>query len=122
MVINAVLRWPPWSRNAASCLASPKTPPPAPATYAPSEAGSGSDAFALQTRACRDGDAWVLDGCKLWITNALEAGIFLVIANANPEAGCKGIACFISSSADRQVSRWNARKTSSASAPPPHAS
>jgi alkylation response protein AidB-like acyl-CoA dehydrogenase len=63
--------------------------------YALSEAGSGSDAFALQTRARRDGDAWILDGSKLWITNGEEAGLFIVFANANPEAGYKGITAFL---------------------------
>jgi alkylation response protein AidB-like acyl-CoA dehydrogenase len=63
--------------------------------YALSEAGSGSDAFALQTRAVRDGDGYVLSGRKLWITNAAEAGIFLVFANENPEASYKGITCFL---------------------------
>jgi alkylation response protein AidB-like acyl-CoA dehydrogenase len=63
--------------------------------YALSEAGSGSDAFALQTRARRDGDDWVLDGTKLWITNGEEAGLFIVFANADPEAGYKGITAFL---------------------------
>jgi alkylation response protein AidB-like acyl-CoA dehydrogenase len=63
--------------------------------YALTEAGSGSDAFALQTRAVDDGDAFILTGRKLWITNAAEAEIFLVMANANPEAGYRGITCFI---------------------------
>jgi len=63
--------------------------------YALSEAGSGSDAFALATKARQDGDDWVLDGHKLWITNAAEAGIFIVFANANPDAGYKGITAFI---------------------------
>jgi alkylation response protein AidB-like acyl-CoA dehydrogenase len=63
--------------------------------YALSEAGSGSDAFALQTRARSDGDDWVLDGSKLWITNGGEAGIFIVFANADPEQGYKGITAFV---------------------------
>ncbi len=63
--------------------------------YALSEAGSGSDAFALATRARQDGDDWILDGRKLWITNGGEAGIFIVFANANPDAGYKGITAFI---------------------------
>jgi len=63
--------------------------------YALSEAGSGSDAFALATRAEEKGDHWLLNGQKLWITNAAEAGIFIVFANANPEAGYKGINAFI---------------------------
>jgi butyryl-CoA dehydrogenase len=63
--------------------------------YALSEAGSGSDAFGLATRAVQDGDSWVLDGRKLWITNGAEAGIFVVFANVNPDAGYKGITAFI---------------------------
>jgi alkylation response protein AidB-like acyl-CoA dehydrogenase len=63
--------------------------------YALSEAGSGSDAFALQTRARQDGDDWILDGTKLWITNGGEAGLFIVFANANPEQGYKGITAFL---------------------------
>jgi alkylation response protein AidB-like acyl-CoA dehydrogenase len=64
-------------------------------SYALSEAGSGSDAFALQTRAVEDGDAFRLTGRKLWITNAAEAGFFLLFANVNPEAGYKGITAFL---------------------------
>src|SRR5881275_3127273 len=63
--------------------------------YALSEAGSGSDAFALATRAADKGDHWVLNGRKLWITNAAEAGLFIVFANANPDAGYKGITAFL---------------------------
>jgi butyryl-CoA dehydrogenase/short/branched chain acyl-CoA dehydrogenase len=63
--------------------------------YALSEAGSGSDAFALATKAVDKGDHWVLNGQKLWITNAAEAGIFIVFANANPDAGYKGITAFL---------------------------
>jgi len=65
------------------------------ASFALSEAGSGSDAFALQTRAVRQGDFYHLTGRKLWITNAGEAGIYFVFANANPEAGHRGITCFL---------------------------
>ncbi|MEX0609484.1 MAG: acyl-CoA dehydrogenase [Balneolaceae bacterium] len=63
--------------------------------YCLSEAGSGSDAFALKTTAKEDGDHFILNGAKLWITNANEADIFLVLANANPEAGYKGITAFV---------------------------
>ena len=63
--------------------------------YALSESGSGSDAFALATKAEDKGDHWVLNGRKLWITNAYEAGIFIVFANANPNAGYKGITAFL---------------------------
>jgi alkylation response protein AidB-like acyl-CoA dehydrogenase len=65
------------------------------ASYALSEAGSGSDAFALATRAVEDGDRYLLTGRKLWITNASEAGLFLLFANANPAAGYRGITAFL---------------------------
>ena len=63
--------------------------------YALSEAGSGSDAFGMGTRAEQKGDRWILNGRKLWITNGAEAEIFVVFANANPSAGYKGITAFI---------------------------
>ena len=63
--------------------------------YALSEAGSGSDAFAMQTRAVDKGDHYLLNGQKLWITNGNEAEIFILFANANPEAGYRGITAFI---------------------------
>ena len=63
--------------------------------YALSEPSSGSDAFALETRAEQKGDGWVLNGRKMWITNGAEAGVFVVFANANPSAGYKGITAFI---------------------------
>jgi butyryl-CoA dehydrogenase/short/branched chain acyl-CoA dehydrogenase len=65
------------------------------ASFALSEAGSGSDAFAMATRAVPDGDHFRITGRKLWITNAAEAGIFFLFANANPEAGHRGITCFV---------------------------
>ncbi|MGE0360165.1 MAG: acyl-CoA dehydrogenase [Vicinamibacterales bacterium] len=63
--------------------------------FALSEAGSGSDAFALTTRAVDDGDAFALSGRKLWITNAVEADAFVVFATVDPEAGYKGITAFM---------------------------
>ncbi len=63
--------------------------------YALSEAGSGSDAFALQCRAEKEGDAYRLSGRKLWITNGAEAGLYLVFANVDPGKGYKGITGFI---------------------------
>jgi butyryl-CoA dehydrogenase/short/branched chain acyl-CoA dehydrogenase len=63
--------------------------------YALSEAGSGSDAFALQTRAVLKGGDYILNGRKLWITNAKEAGIFVLFATIDPAAGYKGITAFI---------------------------
>src|SRR6266542_2165475 len=65
------------------------------AAYALSEAGSGSDAFALATRAVEDGDRFLLTGRKLWISNSAEAGLFLLFANANPAAGYRGITAFL---------------------------
>ena len=65
------------------------------ASYALSEAGSGSDAFAMSMRAEDRGDHFVLNGHKLWITNAAEAGLFLLFANAKPEAGHKGVTAFL---------------------------
>jgi butyryl-CoA dehydrogenase/short/branched chain acyl-CoA dehydrogenase len=92
LVINAMLRYgnADQQRRLLPRLASDTV-----ASYALSEAGSGSDAFALATRATPDGDSFVLDGRKLWITNAAEAGLFLVFANQNPAAGYKGITCFL---------------------------
>ena len=63
--------------------------------YALSEANSGSDAFALQTRAELKGDEYILNGQKLWITNAKEAGVFILLATVDPSAGYKGITAFI---------------------------
>jgi short/branched chain acyl-CoA dehydrogenase len=63
--------------------------------YALSEPNAGSDAFALATRAREDGDHFVLSGRKLWITNAQEAGLFMVFANVKPEAGYRGITAFL---------------------------
>ena len=63
--------------------------------YCLSEASSGSDAFALKATAKQDGDHYVLNGAKLWITNANEADIFIVFATIDPEAGYKGITAFV---------------------------
>ena len=92
LVINALLKW------GSDDLQQRFLPMLADSTigaYALSEAGSGSDAFALTTRAVADGDDYVLNGRKLWITNAREAGLFIVMANANPDAGHRGITAFI---------------------------
>src|SRR5437667_10805354 len=62
--------------------------------YALSEPGSGSDAFGLQTKATRQGDTWILDGRKLWITNGAEAGFYVIFANADFAKGYKGITAF----------------------------
>jgi alkylation response protein AidB-like acyl-CoA dehydrogenase len=63
--------------------------------YALSEAGSGSDAFALQARAEKRGDGYLLNGRKLWISNAKEAGLFIVFATVDASASYKGITAFL---------------------------
>ncbi|MFW6201841.1 MAG: acyl-CoA dehydrogenase [Gemmatimonadota bacterium] len=63
--------------------------------YALSEAGSGSDAFGLRTRAREEGGHWRLNGRKLWITNGEEAGLYIIFANADPDAGYRGITAFL---------------------------
>ncbi|KAF5372009.1 hypothetical protein D9615_008050 [Tricholomella constricta] len=60
-----------------------------------SETASGSDAFALQTRAKKDGDHYIINGSKMWITNSHEAEVFLIFANVDPSKGYKGITCFV---------------------------
>jgi alkylation response protein AidB-like acyl-CoA dehydrogenase len=92
LVINAVLRWgnPETKSRLLPRLASTSV-----GAYALSEAGSGSDAFGLTTRAREDGGDYVLTGRKLWITNAIEADVFIVFATVNPEAGYRGITAFI---------------------------
>ena len=92
LVINAILRWasPEMKKRLLPRLASGTV-----GAYALSEAVSGSDAFALQSRARQDGDDFVLQGRKLWITNANEADLFIVFATINPEAGYRGITAFL---------------------------
>jgi alkylation response protein AidB-like acyl-CoA dehydrogenase len=92
LVVNAFMRWAndDLKRRYLTKLASGTV-----GAYALSEAGSGSDAFGLTTRAREDGDNYVLSGRKLWITNANEAGVFLVFATVNPEAGYRGITAFV---------------------------
>jgi short-chain 2-methylacyl-CoA dehydrogenase len=92
LVINALLRW---ASEEQKQRYLPRLARDTVGAYALSEAGAGSDAFALATRAVEQEDAYVLTGRKLWITNAHEAGVFLVFANANPEAGHRGITCFL---------------------------
>ncbi len=92
LVNNAFIRWGNQEQktNYLSRLATASV-----GAYALSEASSGSDAFAMQTRAVDKGDHYLLNGQKLWITNGNEAGIFLVFANAKPEDGYRGITAFI---------------------------
>ena len=92
LVNNAILRWGNEDQKKRYCtrLASDTL-----GAYALSEAGSGSDAFALTTRAEAKGDGFVLNGRKLWITNAYEAGLFIVFANTAPDKGYRGITAFV---------------------------
>ena len=92
LVINALLRWgsEDIKRRYLPRLASTMV-----GAYALSEAGSGSDAFALTTRAREDGDGYLLTGRKLWITNGNEADLFIVFATIDPEAGYRGITAFL---------------------------
>lgn len=92
LVNNAILRWADEEQKKRFL---PRLASSTIGAYALSEAGSGSDAFALAARAVRDGDSWVINGRKLWITNGGEAGIFIVMANADPTKGYKGITAFI---------------------------
>jgi alkylation response protein AidB-like acyl-CoA dehydrogenase len=92
LVINALLRW---GNSDIKQRYLPKLAANTVGAYCLSEAGSGSDAFALQTRATEAGDGYTITGRKLWITNGNEADIFLVFANINPEAGYRGITAFV---------------------------
>jgi alkylation response protein AidB-like acyl-CoA dehydrogenase len=92
LVINALLRW---GSDELKQRFLPKLAAGVVGAYALSEAGSGSDAFSLSTRAVANGDEFLLTGRKLWITNANEAGMFIVMATIDPAAGYKGITAFI---------------------------
>jgi alkylation response protein AidB-like acyl-CoA dehydrogenase len=92
LVINALLRW---GNDDIKQRYLPRLASNTVGAYALSEAGAGSDAFALTTRAKEDGDHFVLGGRKLWITNGNEADVFIVFATINPEAGYRGITAFI---------------------------
>src|SRR2546428_5864644 len=87
IVNNAVMRW---ANAEQKKKYLPRLARDTVGSYALSEAGSGSDAFAMATRAADRGDHFLLTGRKLWITNAAESGLFLLFANADPEAGYKG--------------------------------
>jgi alkylation response protein AidB-like acyl-CoA dehydrogenase len=92
LVINALLRW---GNADVHQRYLPRLAASTVGAYALSEAGAGSDAFALTTRAREDGDAYVLSGRKLWITNGNEADLFIVFATMNPDAGYRGITAFL---------------------------
>jgi alkylation response protein AidB-like acyl-CoA dehydrogenase len=92
LVVNALLRWgnEDVQRRYLRGLATTTV-----GAYALSEAGAGSDAFAMATRAAEEGTDWVLTGRKLWITNGGEADLFIVFANVNRDAGYRGITAFL---------------------------
>jgi len=92
LVINALLRW---GTEEIKRRYLPKMAAGTVGAYALSEAGSGSDAFAMATRASERGGDWTLTGRKLWITNGNEADLFIVFGNVNPEAGYRGITAFL---------------------------
>ena len=92
LVINAIIRW---GSDDVKSRYLPRLASNTVGAYALSEAGSGSDAFAMAARAVADGDHYVIDGRKLWITNGNEADIFIVFANVNPDAGYRGITAFM---------------------------
>jgi alkylation response protein AidB-like acyl-CoA dehydrogenase len=92
LVVNALVRW---GTDELKQRLLPQLASRSVGAYALSEAGSGSDAFALATRATEDGDVFLLTGRKLWITNANEADIFILFATVNPEAGYRGITAFV---------------------------
>jgi alkylation response protein AidB-like acyl-CoA dehydrogenase len=92
LVVNALLRW---GTDDLKDRYLPQLATRAVGAYALSEAGSGSDAFALATRADDRGGEFVLTGRKLWITNADEADLYIVFATINPAAGYKGITAFV---------------------------
>lgn len=92
LVLNAFMRW---GTEEQKQKYMPRLAKDTVGAYALSEAASGSDAFALQTRAVDHGDHYLINGRKLWITNSLEAGLFLLFANVDPGKGYKGITAFI---------------------------
>jgi alkylation response protein AidB-like acyl-CoA dehydrogenase len=92
LCVNALLKWGTEEQQRAWL---PKMAGGMICSYALSEAGSGSDAFAMETRAVKTDGGYRISGRKLWISNAREAGVFLVFANLNPENGYKGITAFL---------------------------
>ena len=92
LVNNAVMRWADEDQKKRYL---PRLAGDTVGAYALSEPDSGSDAFALTCRAVEDGDGYKLDGTKLWITNGGEAGLFIVFATVDPDAGYKGITAFL---------------------------
>jgi alkylation response protein AidB-like acyl-CoA dehydrogenase len=92
LVVNALMRW---GSDGVRRRYLPRLATDLVGAYALSEAGSGSDAFAMASRAVERGEDWALTGRKLWITNSHEAELFIVFANANPADGYRGITAFL---------------------------
>ena len=92
LCVNALLRWATPEQQSAYL---PRLAEDTVGSFCLSEAASGSDAFALQTRATKQGDNYILNGQKLWITNAKEASLFLVFATLDPALGYKGVTAFL---------------------------
>ncbi len=92
LVNNALLRW---GTDDLQRRMLPRLASGGVGAYALSEAGSGSDAFAMTTRAVDDGGAYIISGRKLWITNAAEADLFIVFATIDPTAGYRGVTAFV---------------------------
>jgi alkylation response protein AidB-like acyl-CoA dehydrogenase len=92
LAVNALLRW---GNAEQKQMWIPRMAQQTVCAYALSEAGSGSDAFSLTTQARADGQEYVLNGRKLWISNAMEADLFLVFATVDPQAGYRGITAFV---------------------------
>ena len=92
LVNNAIVRW---ANEEQKKRYFPKMTSEWVGSYALSESGSGSDAFALAAKAEKKGDKWILNGEKLWITNGAESSLFIVFANVDPSKGYKGITAFL---------------------------
>ncbi|MEP6590292.1 MAG: acyl-CoA dehydrogenase [Gemmatimonadota bacterium] len=92
LVNNALMRW---ANDEQKARYFPRMTTSLLGAFALSEPASGSDAFALETRAVQDGEDWLLTGRKFWITSGAEAGIFIVFANVNHDLGYKGITAFL---------------------------
>ena len=92
LVANAIINW---GSAEQKLQYLPKLASGTVGAYALSEAAAGSDAFAMATRAHDRGDHYEISGRKLWISNAVEAGLFVLFANLNPEAGYRGVTAFL---------------------------
>ena len=92
LVLNAIKKW---GTDEHKATWFPRLAKDTVGAYALSESSSGSDAFALRCKATQQGDSWVLSGNKLWITNANEAGVFIIFANTDFDKGYRGITAFL---------------------------